>query len=53
MGVKNHPGDAEVTFRVQTAEGEQMMRLGDGWKVAINPSLLAELRDLLGPQALC
>lgn len=51
--LKNYPGETEVTFRVQTPEGERVMKLGDGWKVAIHPGLRAELRELLGPQALC
>jgi DNA polymerase-3 subunit alpha len=51
--LKNYPGDTEVTFRVQTAEGEQIMKLGEGWNVSIHPGLRQELRDLLGPQALC
>jgi DNA polymerase-3 subunit alpha len=51
--LKNYPGTTEVTFRVQTPEGEQVMRLGEDWKVSIQPGLRAELRDLLGPKALC
>ena len=51
--LRNYPGDAEVTFRVQTAEGEQVMRLGPDWTVSIEPGLRAELRTLLGAQALC
>ena len=51
--LKNYPGDTEVTFRVQTPEGEHVMKLGDDWKVAIHPGLRAELRELLGPKALC
>ena len=38
---------------MQTAEGEQLMRLGDDWRVTIEPGLRAELHELLGPQALC
>jgi DNA polymerase III subunit alpha len=51
--LRNYPGDTEVTFRVQTADGEQVMKLGDDWKVSIQPGLRAELRELLGPTALC
>jgi DNA polymerase-3 subunit alpha len=51
--LKNYPGETEVTFRVQTAAGEQVMKLGPDWTVAIHPGLRAELRELLGPQALC
>lgn len=51
--LKNYPGSTEVTFRVQSADGEQVMRLGDEWKVTIHPGLRAELRELLGPKALC
>jgi hypothetical protein len=29
------------------------MKLGPDWTVAIHPGLRAELRELLGPQALC
>lgn len=50
---RNYPGTAEVTFKVQTGTGEQLMRLGEGWRVKIEPGLRAELRELLGPSALC
>ena len=48
--LKNYPGETEVTFRVQTPEGEQVMKLGDGWKVAIHPGLRAELREPPEPE---
>jgi len=51
--LKNYPGQAEVTFRVQTVGGEQLMRLGDDWRVSIEPGLRSELRELLGDEALC
>jgi DNA polymerase-3 subunit alpha len=50
--LKNYPGTAEVTFKVETPEGEQLMRLGDDWRVKIEPGLRAELRELLGASAL-
>ncbi|MDB5879519.1 MAG: polymerase subunit alpha, partial [Variovorax sp.] len=50
--LRNYPGTADVTFRVQTAEGEQIMQLGAEWRVKIEPGLRAELRELLGPAAL-
>jgi DNA polymerase-3 subunit alpha len=50
--LKNYPGQAEVTFRVQTPQGEQLMRLGEGWRVKIEPGLRQELRELLGDEAL-
>jgi DNA polymerase-3 subunit alpha len=50
----NYPGEAEVTCRVQQPGGaEQLVRLGEQWRVAIHPGLRQELRELLGPQALC
>ncbi|MBC7462209.1 MAG: hypothetical protein H7287_12680, partial [Thermoleophilia bacterium] len=50
--LRNYPGTADVTFRVQTPEGEQVMQLGEEWRVKIEPGLRAELRELLGTEAL-
>lgn len=49
--LRNYPGDATVDFQVHTASGSRTMRLGGDWRVAIEPGLKAELRDLLGAEA--
>jgi DNA polymerase-3 subunit alpha len=47
----NYSGDATVDFRVQTASGERVLRLGSDWKVSIDHGLKHELRELLGPNS--
>jgi hypothetical protein len=48
----SHPGGVPVTLRLTTTDGAKMLRLADGYKVDGSAGLLAELRTLLGPEAL-
>jgi DNA polymerase III subunit alpha len=47
----SHPGGVPVTLRLTSTGGARMLRLADGYKVDGSAGLLAELRTLLGPEA--
>jgi DNA polymerase III subunit alpha len=47
----SHPGGVPVTLRLTSTDGAKMLRLADGYKVDASAGLLAELRTLLGPEA--
>ena len=44
-----HPGDSEVFLHLGD---RQVLRLPPAWTVDVGPSLLADLRVLLGPTAI-
>ncbi len=46
-----HPGDRPVILRLVSAGGGKTLRLGEGYCVDGSGGLLAELRTLLGPEA--
>ncbi len=49
----NYPGEAPVDVKVTLPDGtSEMLRLGDEWRVRLDPSLTMELRELLGDEAL-
>ena len=45
----NHPGTQEVRMRLMAPAGAKVWRLDDRLRVATSPSLMAELKALLGP----
>jgi DNA polymerase III subunit alpha len=47
----SHPGGVPVTLRLTSTDGAKMLRLADGYRVDASAGLLAELRTLLGPEA--
>ncbi|MGH3365896.1 MAG: OB-fold nucleic acid binding domain-containing protein, partial [Nocardioidaceae bacterium] len=48
----NHPGVTEVHLRLQSQTSTKLMRLDDRLKVTPSPSLMADLKALLGPRCL-
>jgi DNA polymerase III subunit alpha len=48
----SHPGVTEVHLRLQSQGSTKLMRLDDGLRVAPTPSLMADLKALLGPACL-
>jgi DNA polymerase III subunit alpha len=48
----SHPGVTEVHLRLQSQSGTKLMRLDDGLRVSPTPSLMADLKALLGPACL-
>jgi DNA polymerase-3 subunit alpha len=47
----SHPGGVPVTLRLTSNGGAKTLRLADGYRVDGSAGLLAELRILLGPEA--
>jgi DNA polymerase-3 subunit alpha len=47
----SHPGSVEVHLRLLTGESPKLFRLGPD-RVAHTPALMADLKELLGPNAL-
>ncbi|MCU1675983.1 MAG: polymerase subunit alpha, partial [Frankiales bacterium] len=47
-----HPGMSEVQLRLTGKEPATTMRLPDRWRVAQSSSLIADLKELLGPHCL-
>jgi DNA polymerase-3 subunit alpha len=47
-----HPGATEVHMRLQSAARSTVWRLGDGFRVNPSPSLMGDLKVLLGPSCL-
>ena len=45
----NHPGTQEVRMRLSTPGGAKVWRLDDTLRVSTSPSLMADLKALLGP----
>ncbi|HWC35156.1 MAG TPA: DNA polymerase III subunit alpha [Mycobacteriales bacterium] len=44
-----HPGATDVHLSLTTAARATVMRIGDGYRVAATPALMADLKQLLGP----
>jgi DNA polymerase III subunit alpha len=52
-GILEHfPGQTEVLLEMETSSGPRRLRFGPGCRVDTSRSLLAELNDLLGPDAM-
>jgi hypothetical protein len=49
--LENHPGDSAVMVHVEDGRRETVLRLGPGWCVDGGNALHAELRVLLGADA--
>jgi DNA polymerase-3 subunit alpha len=47
--LRTHPGPTEVHLRLQTGSRTRVLRLDDKLRVKPSPSLLADLKQLLGP----
>jgi DNA polymerase III subunit alpha len=47
--LREHPGTTEVHLRLESPGRNTMMRLDDGLRVTASPSLMADLKALLGP----
>jgi DNA polymerase III subunit alpha len=47
--LRTHPGPTEVHLRLQTGSRTKVLRLDDKLRVKPSPSLLADLKQLLGP----
>jgi DNA polymerase-3 subunit alpha len=47
--LRTHPGPTEVHLRLQTGSRTKVIRLDDKLRVKPSPSLLADLKQLLGP----
>ncbi len=47
--LRTHPGPTEVHLRLQTGNRTKVLRLDDKLRVRSSPSLLADLKQLLGP----
>jgi DNA polymerase-3 subunit alpha len=50
--LKSHPGMTEVQLRLQARQKTTVMRIGDRFRVTPTPSLMADLKALLGPSCL-
>jgi DNA polymerase-3 subunit alpha len=50
--LRTHPGPIEVRIRVRSGDRVKMMRLDDKLRVRPSPSLVADLKQLLGPGCL-
>ena len=48
----NHPGSASVYLHMTSEKGTKVLRLADSHRVEPRSSLLAELKELLGPSAI-
>ncbi len=48
----NHPGTQEVRMRLMAPTGARVWKLDDRLRVATSPSLMADLKALLGPSCL-
>jgi hypothetical protein len=52
-GILEHfPGQTDVLLEMETSSGLRRLRFGPGCRVDTSRSLLAELNDLLGPDAM-
>jgi DNA polymerase-3 subunit alpha len=49
---EDHKGEADVHLVMQTSEGPKKLKIGDGYRVQVSPSLQHELGQLLGPDAI-
>ncbi len=49
QAIEDFPGAAEVLLDIDTSEGTRRLRLGDRFRVAHTPTLLAELEHALSP----
>ncbi len=49
QAIEDFPGSAEVLLDIDTSEGTRRIRLGDRFRVAHTPTLLAELEHVLSP----
>jgi DNA polymerase-3 subunit alpha len=47
--LEDFPGESELVLEVHTSAGPRLLKLGEGYRVARNPSLKAELDRLLAP----
>jgi len=47
--LRTHPGPTEVRLRLQSGNRTRVLRLDDKLRVRASPSLLADLKQLLGP----
>ena len=47
-----HPGVTEVQLRLTTATSTKVLRLDERMRVSATPSLMADLKALLGPSCL-
>jgi DNA polymerase-3 subunit alpha len=47
--LRTHPGPTEVHLRLQSGNRTKVLRLDDKLRVKPSPSLLADLKQLLGP----
>jgi DNA polymerase-3 subunit alpha len=47
--LEDFPGESELVLEVHTSAGPRLLKLGQGYRVARNPSLKAELDRLLAP----
>ncbi len=47
--LEDFPGESELVLEVHTSAGPRLLKLGEGYRVARNPSLKAELDRLLVP----
>jgi len=50
--LREHPGTTEVQLRLESPGRNTMMRLGDALRVQASPSLMADLKTLLGSNCL-
>jgi DNA polymerase-3 subunit alpha len=50
--LSTHPGVAEVHLRLTTASSTKVLRLDQRLRVSPSPSLMADLKALLGPTCL-
>jgi DNA polymerase-3 subunit alpha len=49
---EDHKGEADVHLVMQTSDGPKKLKIGDGYRVQVSPSLQHELGQLLGPDAI-
>jgi DNA polymerase-3 subunit alpha len=47
--LRTHAGPTEVHLRLQTGQRTKVMKLDDKLRVKPSPSLVADLKQLLGP----
>jgi DNA polymerase-3 subunit alpha len=50
--LRSHPGATEVHLRLDTPTSSTVMKIDDGLRVSVSPSLSADLKALLGPACL-
>jgi DNA polymerase-3 subunit alpha len=49
---EDHKGEADVHLVMQTSDGPKKLRIGEGYRVQVSPSLQHELGQLLGSDAI-